>query len=132
MVKVGFVVEGDCEKMLLSSKGFQQWATQPGIEICAVINASGGGNLCPENIEPSIANCRNLSNPDKIVVLTDLECEPCITATKNRIGGNVDHIVVAKKALEAWFLADTGSTRKIFARKMINMLQTFKFSDFLV
>ena len=52
------------------------------------------------------------------MVLTDLECKPCITAIKARIGNkNVDQIIVAKKALEAWFLADTVAMRRWLKNK---------------
>jgi hypothetical protein len=111
MVSVGFVVEGDCEEIFVKSGHFRNWTAQHGIEICKVVNTRGRGNLCPQNINTSIANCR-LVIPDKILILTDLDCEPCITAVKARIGdGGVDQIVVAKKALEAWFLADTAAMR---------------------
>lgn len=109
MVKIGFVVEGDTEKLLIESTGFRNWAIQNNIEIgIPVINAGGGGNLCPRQIEKYINSCLTQVKPDKLVVLTDLECEPCITQVKQRIGnGRVAKIFVARKAIEAWFLADT-------------------------
>lgn len=109
MVKIGFVVEGDCEKLLLESPHFQIWAEKHKIEVCyPIINAGGGGNLCPQQLDKFVADCKSQANPEKIVVLTDLECAPCVTATKQRIGSNgIDQICVAKKALESWFLADT-------------------------
>ncbi len=109
MVRVGFVVEGYCEKILLESSNFRQWAIQHNISICdPIINACGGGNLCPKNIHSSITDCRILANPEKIMLVTDLECDPCVTATKARIGNEyIDQILIAQKALEAWFMADT-------------------------
>ncbi|GEM_PF-234059 len=113
MVRVGFVVEGYCEKILLESSHFHDWAKQHDILICEpIINARGGGNLCPKNIEASITECHRLANPDKIIILTDLECDPCVTATKARIGYEINQIIVAKKALEAWFMADTIAMRR--------------------
>ncbi|MGR9052032.1 MAG: hypothetical protein ACU84J_05235, partial [Gammaproteobacteria bacterium] len=50
-------------------------------------------------------------NPNKIVVLADLDpekCAPCITKRKEIIGSkNIDLVIIACKALESWFLADT-------------------------
>ena len=114
MIRIGFVVEGICEKLLIESAGFHTWASQYGLEIgYPVINAGGNGNLCTQNIKPFLEKCHIEANPDKIVVLTDLECEPCVTATKARIGNDkVTQIIVAKKALEAWFLADTVAMRR--------------------
>jgi hypothetical protein len=113
MIRIGFVVEGICEKLLIESANFHAWASQHEFEIGhPVINAGGGGNLCTQNIKPFLEKCHIEANPDKIVVLTDLECEPCITAAKVRIGNDkVNQIIVAKKALEAWFLADTTAMR---------------------
>lgn len=113
VVKIGFVVEGDTEKLLIESTNFRNWATQHNIEIgIPVINAEGGGNLCPRRIEKYINSCLTQVKPDKLVVLTDLECEPCITQVKQRIGnGRVTKIFVARKAIEAWFLADTQAMR---------------------
>jgi len=71
-----------------------------------------GGNLCTKNIEPFVKKCPTQANPDKIIILTDLECDPCVTATKARIvHEGIDKIIVVKKALEAWFIADTLAMR---------------------
>ena len=49
MVKIGFIVEGDCEKIFIESDNFKNWANMQGIEICSpVVNAKGGGNLLPQ------------------------------------------------------------------------------------
>lgn len=66
MVRIGFVVEGYCEKILLESSNFCHWAKTHNISICfPIINACGGGNLCPKNINDSITECKLLANPDK-------------------------------------------------------------------
>lgn len=60
-----------------------------------------------------LEKCLNEAKPDKIVVLTDLECDPGVTQVKQRIGNQrVAKVFVAKKALEAWFLADTQAMNK--------------------
>lgn len=112
MVKIGFIVEGDSEKVLIESDGFQVWARAQGLEVCSpVINAKGGGNLLPHHIKPMLAQFQK-SAPDHIVVLTDLENEPNIESVKRRITfEHVNLIFVAVKALEAWFLADTEAMR---------------------
>ncbi len=51
MVKVGFIVEGDTEKVIVESPAFSAWLTANGITLChPVIDAKGGGNLLPQNI----------------------------------------------------------------------------------
>jgi hypothetical protein len=108
MIRVGFIVEGDSEVYLVCSAAFQETLQRYGLELCKpVINARGGGNICERNIVSYIDACQQEAKPDRIIVLTDLECEPCFTMAKTRINrDSVDAIVVARKALESWFLAD--------------------------
>lgn len=110
MVKIGFIVEGHTEKILIESTSFQNWAKQQGIEICKpVLNAKGGGNLLPQNIEPMM-KVLQLKQPNYIVILTDLEREPTQEAVKARIGTqHTGLIFIAIKAIEAWFLADSSA-----------------------
>lgn len=113
MVKIGFIVEGDTEKIIIESDRFRIWSKANGIEICSpVINAKGGGNLLPHHIQPMIAQF-SAAAPDHIVILTDLENEPDIESVKNRITtAHTEYIFVAVKAIEAWFLADTLAMRR--------------------
>jgi hypothetical protein len=112
MVKLGFIVEGDTEKIMIESAGFRNWANAQGLEICSpVINAKGGGNLLPQHMGPMMATLAK-SQPDHVVVLTDLENAPDIAAVRTRItNAHTSLIFVAVKALEAWFLADTTAMR---------------------
>ena len=113
MVKVGFIVEGDSEKVLIESAGFRQWAGSQGLEICSpVINAKGGGNLLPHHIKPMLAQIER-SQPDHIVILTDLEDATDVETVKTRITTEHTNLIfIAVKALEAWFLADTDAMRR--------------------
>jgi len=108
MVKVAFIVEGDVEKIIVEECFIKtSWLAAKGIEPTGpVINVGGGGNLCSQNIDFFIEQAKT-HNPDKIIILTDLECDPCITKTKERLGDcNICIIIIAKKSFEAWFLAD--------------------------
>lgn len=108
MVKVAFIVEGDVEKIIVEECFIKTaWLHSKNIEpIEPVINAEGGGNLCPHNMGTYVSMAKQL-NPDKIVILTDLECDPCITKTKERLGDcDICITVISKKSFEAWFLAD--------------------------
>jgi hypothetical protein len=108
MVKVAFIVEGDVEKIIVEECLIKTgWLKSKNIEpITPVINARGGGNLCPHNI-PTYIEQAQISNPDKIIILTDLECDPCIEKTKERLGDCDNCItIISRKSFEAWFLAD--------------------------
>ena len=112
MVRVGFIVEGDSEQIVVSSPLFQQFLTRHNHQLVTpVINAKGGGNLLPQNIEVFLSRLKQ-QNVDKIVVVTDLEGEASADAVRERIGhAELDVIFVAIKALEAWYLADTEAMR---------------------
>lgn len=113
MVKVGFIVEGDTEKILLESKNFKEWAKNIGVDICHPIeNAKGSGNLLPKHIVPLVERLK-LQAPAYIIILTDLEHDPNKQAVIDRIGTEHTQLIfIAIKAIEAWFLADTLALNK--------------------
>lgn len=108
MVKVAFIVEGDVEKIIVEACFIGSgWLKSKNIEaLTPVINAGGGGNLCPQNM-PIYAEQAQALKPDKIIILTDLECDPCIEKTKERLGDCPNCMtIISRKSFEAWFLAD--------------------------
>lgn len=118
MVTVGFVVEGASEKRLVENELFQKWLREDCNlkEVDPVVDAAGNGNMCSHNIETFVNNLRTVANPDKVVVLADLDpdtCAPCVQKRKEIIGSQgIDLIAIAKKAMESWFLADTMAMRQ--------------------
>lgn len=110
MVKVGFIVEGDSEKIVIESEGFRRFLADCGFKLVTpVINAKGGGNLLPRNIQPYLDRFNGL-DVDRICVLTDLEDEPSVEVVTKRIShAHINVVFIAVKALEAWFLADTAA-----------------------
>ena len=118
MVTVGFVVEGASEKRLVESELFRKWLREDcNLEVVnPVVDAAGNGNMCSHNIETFVKILRTSANPDKVVVLADLDpdtCAPCVQKRKEIIGcQGIDLIAIAKKAMESWFLADTKAMRQ--------------------
>lgn len=112
MVRIGFIVEGDSEKIVIESVKFREFLTLNGFELVTpVVNAKGGGNLLPQNIEAYLHALQH-KNIEQIVVLTDLEGEASIADVRTRIAhADISVIFVAVKALEAWFLSDTDALR---------------------
>lgn len=112
MVTVGFVVEGASDERLVDSDYFKNLLSENyGLDVVKVINTNGNGNMCSRLIGSYIDLLKKQANPDKIIVLADLDpekCAPCITKRKEIIGNqHIDLVVIARKAMEAWFLADT-------------------------
>ena len=107
MVKIGFIVEGAVDKMILGSRIFQEYLTTLGIDfIKDVVDAGGNGNLLPHNIEKHTKILED-KGATKIFILTDLDADQCITLTKERINSLPNQTVaVSIKEVEAWFLAD--------------------------
>ncbi len=113
MVDIAFLVEGETEEILISHLRDIDWFKQFNINIVSIINLKGNGNFCAKNIEKFIIQAKAF-NPEHIILLTDLECDPCIEKTKARLGDCVDCItVIARKAIESWMLADTELMKKI-------------------
>jgi hypothetical protein len=108
MTKVGFICEGKTEKMIVGSADFQKFLKGVGIDCIAdIIDAGGNGNLLPKYL-PAFTKRLIAKGAEKIVILTDLDSNVCITLTRQRINAPEDHIViVAVKQVESWFLADS-------------------------
>jgi len=126
MVKVAFIVEGKVEKIFIDFLDKIGWFRKYNIEkVGPTFDAKGGGNLCPQNMQ-SFVNQAETYKPNKIFILTDLECDPCVEKTKERLGDcTICYIVLAKKAIEAWFLADN----KIINQFTNGALDSFKFPE---
>ena len=109
-MKVGFLCEGNTEVKIVKSNRFQQYLTRVGIEmVVPILDAEGGGNLTPgksgEYTDLLIAN-----GADRVIILTDLDDDSCISLTKSRITTSDNIIViVAVRQIEAWFLADSNT-----------------------
>lgn len=118
MVTVGFVVEGDSDEFLPRSEAFRNWLREEcDLEVVdPIVNAGGNGNMCTRKIKDYVDKLRIQSNPDRVVVLADLDpdhCAPCIKKRKEIIGDDdIDLVVIARKAIESWFLADTEAMRR--------------------
>lgn len=115
VVTVGFIVEGDSEKLLVESPMFTAWLEQHQLQLGPVINANGINNiLTPQHLQTRIQLCqRGTPTPTVIVLLLDLEQEPCYTSVKQRIHTDSDTLIcIARKAVEAWFLADSEALSK--------------------
>lgn len=113
MVRVAFLVEGQTEEILINHLVSIGWFEQFNITVVVNVNVEGNGNFCSHNINKFIHQAKTF-NPDKIVIFTDLECDPCIQSTKKRLGDcNSCITIVIRKAIESWFLADTSLMRRL-------------------
>jgi hypothetical protein len=114
MVKLGFICEGETEKIIIESFTFSEFLLANNFELVKAFDATGNGNLLPENISPMINNLRE-EGAEKIFVITDLDEDVCITKTKERINAPEGIIVIVSvKKIEAWFLADSSTLSSIF------------------
>jgi hypothetical protein len=117
MVKIGFICEGETEKIIVDSVDFKNILTLHNLQLVNAIDATGNGNLLPKNIMPFIESLKD-DGAEKIFILTDLDKDVCITKTKERINAPESVIIIISvKQIEAWFLADSISLSKIFAKE---------------
>jgi Domain of unknown function (DUF4276) len=125
MVNVGFIGEGDSEQMVLESRLFKAFCKKNKIHIVGVFNAGGGSKFKTENDEiGKFFEIFDDRDAEKIFILTDSEEDPCITFTRDAIfkyntEKQID--IVAVKALEAWFLADTNCLKKILGHAFVEI-----------
>lgn len=121
MVKAGFIGEGKAEEMILTSNPFSLLLKKNNIENVGVFNAGGEGDFKVESDKIiSFFNIFSDRSADIVFLLTDLEEDPCITETKNRIFKFCEKRqieIIAVKAIESWFLADSESLSQIFRKK---------------
>jgi Domain of unknown function (DUF4276) len=107
MVKLGFICEGETEKIIIESSNFKKLLAENNCSFVKAFDATGNGNLLPKNIAPMINNLVD-EGAEKIFILTDLDEDECITKTKERINAPAEIIVIVSvKQVEAWFLADS-------------------------
>ena len=116
MVTVGFVVEGASEKRLVESELFKKWLREDcNLEVVKPV-VDAGGKMDSVHIEAFVKNLKKIANPDKTVVLADLDPDnrvPCVEKRKELIGSQgIDLVAIARKAIESWFLADTEAMRR--------------------
>jgi hypothetical protein len=109
VVKVGFIVEGSCERIVLNSQWFSDYLVQNQIEqVGEIINLDGKGNLqvASQRIGNQVQLLRD-KGADAIIILRDMDSSPCFTAVKQQTFQASDvHCCVIARELEAWFLAD--------------------------
>ena len=112
MVKVGFIVEGACEKIVIESAVFKDFLQRNDFELIEpVVDANGAGNLLPHNIEPFIG-VLEAKGAERLYILTDSDGLP-VEDVKERINhAKITTYFIAVKAIEAWFLADTQAMKK--------------------
>ena len=115
MVTIGFIVEGDTEKILFSSTAFQNYLASVNVNyIPEIINAKGYNNLLPHRLKEFTTILTN-KGANKIFIITDLDTDECVTKTKERIKADEIHqCIISKKTIESWLLADTETIRKYF------------------
>lgn len=112
MVKIGFIVEGSTESIIVNSPAFIAFLQNNGFELVTpVVDAKGGGNLLPKYVENFVGTLRQ-AGAEKICILTDLEDEASTDVVRARIAHeDVDISFIAIKAIEAWFLADSDAMK---------------------
>ena len=114
-MKVGFIVDGRSDKIVVESDGFAAWLRGRGMRRGDPVVAAGGQVGSARIGRLATLLRKQIGDVDRIVQLTDLdpnEAVPCISARRAFAHSQeVDLVVVAKKAMESWFLADSLAMR---------------------
>jgi hypothetical protein len=139
MVKVGFLVEGDTEKVIVTSPSFQEFCKTIGVEIIRNVlptDKKKRGKDVFKNAEKmaSFINILRDQGAEMIFCIRDLEDLPCITSAKNEINTTdlmVKKIIVVKK-IEAWFLADSLVLEQYFGENFTTKFPEANFPELLL
>lgn len=117
MVKVGFIVEGASEKIVLKAREFQDYLRSKQIEqVGDVIDMDGKGNLkaSSQRMNTQVQLLRD-AGANWIMVLRDMDNVDSFSVVKREVYQAPDTVVcVAVQALEAWFLADSQTLSAVF------------------
>ena len=126
MVKVGFIVEGEAEKQIISSESFKTLCRDKGVEVISSIfppNKKARGKDMFKDAEKLISYSNLLYDmgADFIFCMRDLEDLPCITSAKEEIKSTDEKIkkIIVVRQIETWFLGD------------ITLLETYFGEDYL-
>jgi hypothetical protein len=125
-VKIGFIVEGPSDAKIIRSEDFTALLAITGLKLIDIIVPEGKSHFFHPNAEFNVVKQKVDSyikiledkGAEKIFFLIDLDTEPCYTSVKSKIPHRAaDSIIVCKKALEAWYLADTKLMSSILRKK---------------
>lgn len=138
-MKVGFLVEGDTEKVIVQSDAFQALCQSLGIEVIRSVfppHKKERGKDIFKNRETMTAFINILADMGASVVfcMRDQEDLPCITSAKNEIANDsptLKKIIVVRK-IEAWFLADLPILRQYFGETVTEQFPEVMFPERLL
>lgn len=120
MVKVGFLVEGDTEKKIISSDKFREFCFQNNIEIVADIFPPKGhrGKDVFKDSEKTKAYIDILKDKgvEHIIIIRDLEDLDCVVKAREEIKSDEVVKIIVVKAIESWFIADSSSLTSFFGQ----------------
>lgn len=114
-MKIGIIVEGFCERIILKSPAFLNFLQLNDLKITGdVVNLEGKGQLNTRRMETQAQVLRD-KGAEWIFVLRDKDNAPCFTSVKQEVYQATDvKICVAVNEIEAWFLADSETLSAIF------------------
>ena len=128
MVKIGFIVEGPSDAKIVRSENFLSLMVDNNIEIVDIIvpegkthffHPKGNIEIIQEKVDSYIRILED-KGAERIFFLVDLDTEPCFTSVKSKIPHRAnDPIIVCKRALEAWYLADSEMMSSLLKEKYI-------------
>lgn len=108
---VGFIVDGRSDKIVVESDEFAVWLDRRGLRRGEPVVVADGQPRGEQVGRLATLLRKQAGDLDAVVQLTDLDPDavvPCISERKAYAQTSmVDLVVVAKKAMESWFLADT-------------------------
>lgn len=121
MIKVGFIVEGQSERIVYESDNFQELLSRFNLICVGVISPGSRTKFFVE--EQLLKYYKNILNkePDKVFIIIDKENEnECLSEIREKLidcNVEIQINVIQVKTLESWFLADSVALSKAFNKR---------------
>lgn len=126
MVNIGFIAEGPSDVRLLRSERFGQLLSALGLNIVNIIVPEGKAHfwhpkaelqVLEEKVSSFISRLKD-QGVAAIFFLVDQDTEPCFTTVKEKIPfSHQNTVIICKRALEAWYLADEKTMSSLLKTK---------------
>ncbi len=121
MVKVGFICEGKTDRVVLNSDDFKRILGDNKIKMVGIpVSADGKDKFTDKHIGDKIKSLVD-DGAEHIIFVRDLDDSQNISTAKNYMTMNFEPKtkIIAVKAIESWFLADTAMLNKFFGTESI-------------
>jgi hypothetical protein len=126
VVKIGFIVEGPSDAMIIRSEQYNKLLTQLNLQFIDIVIPEGKTHFFHPKADFKFIEAKvssyiqrlNDKGAEVICFIVDQDEEPCFTSVKEKIPfSNQHHVIICKRNLEAWYMADESMMSELLKSK---------------